>query len=139
MRNLERALFEYLTGDAGVSSLVESRVYPVKLPEGSNIPAISWRKVDAGRIYTYDRFEDTDAWVTARVQMDCWGYTADEATNVGEAVLMALSGYEGDMAGQLIGSSFAVNELDIYEVPTKLHRRILDFQISYEDDLAGAS
>ncbi len=42
------------------------------------------------------------------------------------------------MSGQLIGSSFADNELDVYEAPTKFHRRILDFLISYEDDLPGS-
>jgi hypothetical protein len=132
---LEEALFDYLTSDAGVSALVDERVYPVRLPERSLIPAISWSRVSANRIYTYSTFEDTDAWVAARIQFNCWDYTAMGSMELGEAVLKALSGYYGEF----IGSSFAINELDIYEAPTKFHRRILDFLISYEDDLVVGS
>ena len=139
MPKLEEALFDYLSNDPGVSGLVGERIFPVRLPEKSIIPAISWLRVSANRSYTYDTFADTDAWVQARIQFNCWDFTALGAMDVGEAVLKALSGYEGDMSGQLIGSSFSINELDIYEAPTKFHRRILDFFISYEDDLVVES
>jgi Protein of unknown function (DUF3168) len=139
MPKLEMALFEYLSNDPGVSALVENRIYPNKLKEGCNIPAISWNRVSARRIYTHDSFEDTDAWVQARIQINCWSNTPVEAMEVGEAVLVALSGFEGDMSGQLVGSSFADNEFDEYQAPTKYHRRIMDFLISYEDDVDAAS
>lgn len=136
---LETALFDYLSTDPGVSALVGERIYPNRLAEKTLIPAITWHRVDAPRTYTFDSFEDTDAWVQARIQFNCWAYTPDVAMTVGEAVLMALSGFDGDMAGQLIGSSFAVNEFDTYEGETKFHRRILDFIISYEDALSTGS
>lgn len=136
---LETALFDYLSGDGGVAALVGDRIYPMRLPEGAHIPAISWHRVDANRTYTFDPFEETDAWVQARVQFNCWAYTPEESMTIGEAVLMALSGFDGDMSGQLIGSSFAVNEFDTYEGTTKFHRRILDFLISYEDALTTGS
>jgi hypothetical protein len=139
MPKLETALYDYLTADGGITVLVGDRIYPNRLKEGAVIPAISWNRVSARRIYTFDAFEDTDAWTQARIQVNCWAYTAEEAIEVGEAVLLALSGYDGDMSGQLIGSSFADNELDMYEAPTKFHRRILDFLISYEDDLVSES
>lgn len=139
MPKLETALYEYLSADGGISALVGDRIYPNHLTEGTLIPAISWNRVSARRIYTYDAFADTDAWAQARIQINCWAYTAEEAMEVGEAVLLALSGYDGDMSGQLVGSSFADNELDMYEAATKFHRRILDFLISYEDDLVSES
>lgn len=139
MPKLETALYEYLTADGNISALVDDRVYPNRLPEGSTIPAISWNRVSARRINTFDQFDDYDAWVTARIQVNCWAYNAQEAMEVGEAVVLALSGYDGDMSGQLVGSSFVDNEMDIYEAPTKFHRRVLDFLISYEDDLATES
>ncbi len=135
MPRLEEALFDYLSNDSRVSNLVSDRIYPVRLPEKSIIPAISWLRVSANRLYTYNTFEDTDAWVQARVQFNCWDFTAMGAMELGDAVLKALSGYYDTF----IGSSFSINELDVYEAPTKFHRRILDFLISYEDDLVVES
>ena len=55
--------------------------------------------------------------------------------NVGEALVLALSGYSGDVDGTLIGQSFAELELDDYSGDTRLFRRIVDFRIGYEDDV----
>lgn len=139
MPKLEAALFDYLSNDPGVSALVGDRIYPNKLQEGCQLPAISWNRVSARRVYTHDAFEDTDAWVNARIQINCWSNAALECMDVGEAVLLALSGYEGDMSGQLVHSTMADNEFDEYQAPTKYHRRIMDFLITYEDDLNAAS
>jgi len=136
MPKLEVALTSYLTADGSeVAAMVGDRVFPVKVPEGAKLPCISWRRVSASRQYTHDPYDTTDAWVTARVQFSCWATTPLDAIKVGEAVMLALSGYEGDMAGQLIGSSDGVLEMDDYQTEQKLFRRVVDFIISYEDDL----
>lgn len=139
MPRLEAAIFDYLSSDPVIESFVGDKIFPVRGPDKVPLPYISWRRVSANRLYTYDRFADTDAWTTARIQFDCWATTANEAMEIGEAVLAALSGYEGDMSGQLIGSSFAVNEFDTFDTESKFHRRTLDFFVSYEDDVVGAS
>lgn len=138
MPTLEAALYDYLTNDGGVAALVDDRVYPTRLPEGTNaqplpLPAISFQRISAARTYTYDSFEETSAWVRARVQFSCWSHSALESIEVGEAVLLALSGYSGDMSGEYIGSSSAELELDDYDAPVRLFRRSVDFFITYED------
>jgi hypothetical protein len=140
---LETALYNYLTGDAGVAALVGDRVYPVRIPPGTNaqptpLPAISFQRITASRTYTYDSFADTSAWVRARVQFSCWSHSAQEAIEVGEAVLLALSGYNGDMSGKVIGQSSAELELDDYDAGGKLFRRVVDFFIYYEDESAAS-
>lgn len=138
MAKLEAALFDYLTGnDANTAALVDDRVYPLRLVEGCVLPAIAYQRVSASRRYTHDTFEDTSAYVNARIQFACWSNSALKAMNVGEAVLLDLSGYGGTMSGVLIGSSFAELERDDYESDTRLYRRLLDFRISYEDDTSG--
>lgn len=136
MPQLETALFDYLSSDPAIAAIVGTRIYPMRLAEKTLIPAISWNRVSTQRQYTYDSYEDTDAFVTARVQINCWAYTHGEADELGGAVLAALSGYSGEMAGELIQSSFTVNEFDTYEAPTKFHRRVMDFMLSYEDAVA---
>lgn len=137
---LAEAVFDYLSNDPGVSALVGDRIYPFRLPEKivvtPGVPGfigVTWQQVSAGSTPTFDPVEEYDTWISARVQFNCWAYTGDGAMTLGEAVLAALSGYDGSIGGDLIQSSFLVNELDIYEVPTKFFRRILEFQISYED------
>lgn len=136
---LENALFAYLSTDPQLSSLVEDRIFPIRMPEGTVLPAVTYARVSSSRTYFYEKFEDTDPFTRVRVQFNCWSNIADQAMEVGEAVLLALSGYDGDMAGQLIGSSFNVLEQDQYEGDAKLFRRILDFHIMYEDDLEPTS
>jgi hypothetical protein len=135
---LEAALFEYLTeSGTNTQAAVDDRVYPLRLPEKCLLPAIAYQRVAASRNYTFDPYEETSAFVTARVQFSCWSNSALEAMNVGEAVLLDLSGYGGDMSGVLVGSSFSELERDDYEPDVKLYRRLLDFAIGYEDDISG--
>lgn len=136
---LEKALFDYLTSDPNVENLVSDRVYPIRVPEGAQLPAVTYARVSANRIYTHDAFEDTNAFVRTRIQINCWSTKADEALEIGEAVMLALSGYEGDMSGTLIGASFVALEMDQYEGESKLFRKTLDFQIMYEDNLSPSS
>jgi len=136
MPKLEAAVYAYLVTQPSVSALVDDRIFPFRLQEGCDLPAIAWQRVSAERTYTYDSFVDTAAFVTARVQFACWARTPLEAIEVGEAILQVLSGYEGDMSGELIGSSMAALELDDYEPQTRLYRRLIDFHITYEDDLS---
>lgn len=141
----EIGIYEYLSTDSGVGALVTDdegncRIYPVRLPEGATLPAISWQRISGDRIYTHDGYADTKPWTTARIQFNAWSNTSEEeAMLLGDAILLALSGYEGDLGGQVVGSSFAVTDRDDYEAQTKIYRRILDFQISYEDDSLGES
>lgn len=139
MPRLEEALFDYLTNDPGFESLVGDRLFPFHIPEGAAFPNVTYGRVSAQRDYDYDPFESTNAFVRVRMGFHCWSRNPEEAMKIGEAVLLALSGYEGDMGGQLVGASFAVLEQDTYEGETKLYRRSLDFQILYEEDLTPSS
>lgn len=111
---LEEALYAYLSTNAAVTAVVGTRLYPFRLAEGCDLPAIAFSRVGASRRYTFDRFLDTSAWVEARVQFACYGDTAMDAIEAAHAVLLQLSGYEGDMEGLYIGSARAALEVDTY-------------------------
>jgi hypothetical protein len=135
----ENAIFEYLSNEPGVSALVDVRIFPAKLPEGVAYPSIVWHRISARRVDTYDAFGNNyEAFAFVRVQFDAWAKSFDEAVEVGEALLAALSGYGGDMSGELI-TAHAVNEFDDHDSTTKLFRRSLDLSVGYEDDVAGVS
>ena len=135
MTKLEDALFTVLNNDTSLQALVSDRIYPTSMPKGTVLPAIDFRRVSAQRTYTFDAFDTGSAYVNATVQFDCWSNSPKEAMDVGEALVLALSGYSGDVDGTLLGSSFTELELDDYNGETKLFRRIVDFRIGYEDDV----
>ena len=133
MPYLEAALYSYLQTVPEVAALVDDRIYPIRLPQGAELPAVTQQRISAQRAYTHDPFAETLAWVNARVQFTCWSETQAEAIEVGEAIVLALSGYEGDLGGVPMGSATVVLELDGYEAATKLFRRIVDVRFDYEE------
>lgn len=135
--SLQTAIFAYLSADAQLTALVNTRIYPVRLPEKATIPAITYRRVSTNREETYGG--GTDTWVRARVQFNCWGRSETEAADVGTALLILLSGYDGDMGGELLVSSSTIDEFDFNDAPVKFFRHILDFRLSYEDELSVSS
>lgn len=139
MRTFERALSQHLLDDAGIAALVNTRVFPVRLPERSTLPAIAWQRASTNRTYTYDRQEDAEPWASVRVQIDCWGRSPEEVIDVSEAVMFSLSGYDDLMSGELLTTSFNIDEFDLFDSATKQYRRVLDFRISHQDDVTTAS
>lgn len=134
MADLVEVVFSYLSTEPGVSGLVGTRIYPGKLMEGTQFPAIAWHRIDARRDRSYEPFDDFDAFVFTRLQFDAWADTYTGAVDVGDALLGALSGYGGMMAGTLL-TAHAVNEFDDHDSLTKKFRRVLDFEVTYEESV----
>lgn len=136
---LEEALYTYLTALDSVEAVIGDRLYPMRLAEGCALPAVAYSRVGAGRTYTFDRFLTNSAWVEARMQFACYGETALESLEAAHAILLGLSGYEGDMETLYIGSARAALEVDTYEERPRKYRRLLDIIFAYEDDVSIGS
>jgi hypothetical protein len=130
--DLSEILFTYLSTE--LAGVVSTRIYPGKLPEPVTFPAIAWHLVDARRDRGYEPFNEFEAFVFARVQFDCWGRSYDEAADVGNDLLGALSGYGGLMAGTLI-TGHPINEFEDHDSLIKKYRRVLDFEVTYQDSV----
>lgn len=138
MPQLEDGLYAYLAGDPAVSAIVGDRIFPNVVPEGTIIPAIRYQRITTSREYTHDPFSETHAWVSATVQIDSWFSSALGAMELGEAVMLALSGFHGDMEGVLIGAVFNIRESDTYDPQKKLHGRSQDYRFTYADAIVVA-
>lgn len=118
-----------LVGDPGVAALVGSRVFPVEMPQGSELPAVVCSVVSSvpessltGDVATTLK--------SSRVQVDCYarpsnaggGYAqAHELARAVELVLGNLSDH--DLGG------VAENSRDLFDNVTQHHRVSLDFTI----------
>ena len=93
---IEEAIIGHLLDTMGVSALVSNRVYPLSLPQGRTLPAMTVQRVSGAPLYA----DDGEAGlVNPRVQVDCWGATYAAAKLSARAAVTALSAYVGDMGG----------------------------------------
>ena len=111
--SIETTLYTTLTGDAGVSALVSTRVYPNPAPEGASKPLVSYFVVSGTRITTIPGVGDA---TRKRVQINCHANTYSSAKAVAAAVIAAL---EGDGYLEL--------EYDLYDPDTQTHTVVIDW------------
>jgi len=92
--SIQSELFTKLSGTAGVSALVATRIRPVKLPHGYTLPAIVYTRITSPRIY---HLGGASGRTRTRFQIDSWATTEAAASNVADAVRAALSGFNGTL------------------------------------------
>ncbi len=86
-----------LIEDAGVQSLVSTRIFPARQPQKSEYPAIRWGRLDSG-IEAVLNVEAGEWLMWDTFLVDCFaqgsgGYFS--ASNIHDAVLQRLHGYSG--------------------------------------------
>lgn len=109
---IEEALFTRLSGFGGLTALVGTRVFPLKLPPGTALPAVSFQLVDAQR----DRLGGQDGSDReTRFQFDSWAGTYESAKAVAAQVVAALDRWSGTVAGVVVTASFIDDERDTFE------------------------
>lgn len=106
-----------------------SSIYAQFLPQDSSFPAITFSKVSGPREYCHDG----QIYAEPRMQIDCWAKGYLEAKTLAENVRVALSGYTGTFDSKKVMACFLVNETDIYDPDTQLHRVILDFRFAIKE------
>lgn len=82
--SVETNVYSTLTGDAGVSALVGTRVYPNQLPPDVTLPAIAYRFIDS--VYYGGLCE------AVRIQLDIYGATYASMKGVRDAVQTCVDG-----------------------------------------------
>ena len=105
----------YLSGDATVTGLVSTRIYPNVAPPDTAPPYITFRVVSG---VPHNTLNESAALSSAnRIQMDCYSDDYLElTTTLRDAVEAAIAPY-----------GWILFEQDVYEDDTRLHRRIIDF------------
>lgn len=116
--NVEQEIENVLTADVTVAALVVDRVYPVPMPQGVILPAISYQRVAT---VPHDDLELTQNHEWVRVQVDSWASNYATAKALAAAVRLAMQAPL--VYGQLL------TEMDDYDPDEKLHRVIQDFNI----------
>lgn len=130
---LEEALFAHLKAHTGLSALVDSRIYPLVLPQPPTLPAVTYFKVS--KVNKRTMASPSDSLKQVRVQLSCWANTYAKAKDVAEQVTVALQDYSGLMGGTdgvRVLDGNIINEQDLYEGDTGIYHIPIDVLILHE-------
>ena len=108
-------LFSFLS-KGGTSA--ESRVYPLKLPQGVTLPAIMYFQVSNPFEHSHDGASKLQH---PRFQMDCWASTYLEAKTLANELLELIDGYAGMMGAATVHAAFAEDQRDNWDPDTGRH------------------
>jgi len=128
-------LRSYLLADSLIASLIVDRIYPMKSPQNSVMPAITYFWVSGSRSHSMD---SANGLSMPRVQFDCWAKTYLSAEILFEALRKRLDGFKGTAGtspGTTVQGVFFENENDAYEPEPELFRRSCDFMVNYEEGI----
>ncbi|MEW5921568.1 MAG: DUF3168 domain-containing protein [Bacillota bacterium] len=130
---IEEALYAYLSSHVGLTALVGSRIYPLVMPQGTTLPAVTFSKVSGPRVHAMQH----DAGLAyPRFQVSCWGSTYKQAKEVAAQVRAALQDFKGTMGGPggaEVSGVFLEDETDLYEPNTQIYHVALDFIIWHNE------
>lgn len=124
---LEEELAAYLAANVPA---VSSRIYPMRLPQGVTLPAITYLKVSGVRKHSLTGPAGS---ASPRMQVSCWGATYGAAKNLASLVRIAIDGYRGTMGAIEVGAILLLNEMDLIDPEPGFYQVILDFEVIHRE------
>lgn len=128
---IEQDLRTYLLGLAPIATLLGTRIYPARLPQGVTLPAVTYQRIAGINEVTHDGAENLSR---ARIQIDVWADTYGAMVAIAKAIRAALSGYRGAMGDNPVTVARVLNEIDMPEPEPVLWRRVIDALIWHRED-----
>jgi hypothetical protein len=126
---IQDELFTRLKDDAGVSAIVGTGIYPVRLPQNKSTPALVYTQISGPRLHDLGGASDR---AMPRFQVDCWADTAAAAKSLADAVRASLNGFNGTLT--TIKATIRLdNEQEDYDDGAKLYRVIQDYRLNHTE------
>ena len=110
--SVETSLYTLLTDATGVTDLVDDRVWPLRVPDGTALPAIRYQVI----VETHGRtMLGSSGYVRATVQIDAVALSYAEAADLAEQVRLNLDGVSGEVNGDKIQAISRIDGSDRYD------------------------
>lgn len=128
-------IYSILANDADVAALVGTRIYPMFVPQGASMPAITYQRIVGVRDHVLD---GTTEMAEAVYQINCWSDEYSETRDLADAVRGALDDYEGTVGGVVIQNIHLEDEDDLSDrIPgvdvLNRHAKRLDFTVWFNE------
>jgi hypothetical protein len=104
---IDAGLYSLLSAAARITSICESRIYPVVLPDNPQFPLITYKTIVAPQSPTMN----TSGQQHWQIQFDCWGRTFPEAAGLRTALVETLNG-----AGQMMSDGTLLQNAHLHNL-----------------------
>lgn len=128
---IEQDMRTYLLAQPSVTALIATRLYPIRLPQGVTLPAVTYQRITRTATVTHDGAADLGR---AGIQIDCWADTYAGMVALAKAIRAALSGYRGSMGTNGATAARVVNEIDFSEPEPAMWRRVIEIVLWHRED-----
>lgn len=126
---LADGIFALLSGESTISAVVADRIYPLLLPEGVALPAITFQAAGGRSMPTLA----TSGMQQPRIQIDVFGATYEDADAGRLALRKFLNGYQGTLAdGTYLQNVDLIQQSDTYEEYPRQFRCMLEFYFYFD-------
>lgn len=134
---IERAIYNILKADVGVSALVSSRVYPNITPQDAALPYLVIVRADTEHV---ESTSGSSGLARASIEVISFSDSYKEVKALAEAVRKALQGYTGAIGRDKIGGIHAGSETDGMGLQAEggekyVHWVSFDFSVWYNEDV----
>ena len=130
MSVLEQALYTRLTGYAGLSALVSSRIYADRLPQNPTLPALTYQRISRE---PWESLSASDGVEDAGIQIDVWASTVSSRSSVTVQVLAALKRQTWTEDGIAVLDAFIESDITQFDPDVSLYRETLDMKVVHRE------
>lgn len=109
-----------------LTALVGTRIYPMQVPQGAVLPAVTYQRISTIRAQD---LRGSTGLADPRIQVDSWAESYTTAKAVAQEVRRALDGYASGDATALI-----LSELDLLAQDGQRHRVSQDYSWWHTED-----
>lgn len=127
---IEADLRAYLLSQPNLKSMIDTRLYPLVLPQPPTFPAVTYAKVS----HSHVRDLSGVAYSISRFQFSCFAATYSGAKAVANEIKRALQDFVGVVGGYRFLDADGANEIDIYESDSGIYHVPVDVIITYKGD-----
>lgn len=127
-QNVKAGLFSLVTTDATISGMIGTRMFPVQLPEATQLPAIRYTVAGGQSGATFDASGGPQRW---RVQFDCIGADHPSAEALRNALTDLLDGFFGTLSDGTYVTIFSLQPIDFFDSDPRQFRCAQEFYINF--------
>ena len=117
MATIEDAIYNILATDSGVSGVVGTRIYRVRMPDNPELPAITYQTSYGTQIESFTGYSGLKNPI---ISIDCWTKSAGAGQDLAEKVRTALHGYSGTYGDRTIDNVLEWSFVELYDSDTEV-------------------
>jgi hypothetical protein len=111
--SVAEGLVALLRASSSVTALVGKRIYPMRLPKDTKLPAIAYQRIFTERVHSHQGYSNLEI---PNFDVRCWGIDYTAAESLADVVETALDGYQGAIAGHEVYEILVEGRFDLEHI-----------------------